>query len=439
MTEIRQVVLDARMGLEAAALVLSALLVGFASLAEAAVLSANRARIHRLAEHGNRRAQVLQRLQERSQEFLIVSITLLNLGMVLCAFLFVDLVKLFGYDAFIGYAIAGMVIVLLVFFELIPKTQAVYHSERTALAVARPVWALYQLSYPLAHTIYRVARFTARWVYRPLLGGRAEPRQARFTGNELKLLVEAGEETGHIEAHESEMIHGAIELGDKVAREVMTPRTNMVSVAQDARVDEAARLMLEHGHSRLPAYRANSDDITGIVTAPDVVDLLRTGQSEKPVASALRPTMFVPETKNVGQLLQEMQREGVRLAIVIDEYGGTAGIVTSEDVLEEIVGEIADEYDPEPPLIQMLDRTTALVDARAPAEELSERFDVALPEGDYDSIGGLILELLGHFPKAGDEVDCAGLRFRIEQVDQHRIDLIRVSKLPAAAPDGEAG
>ncbi len=436
--DLRQLLLDARLGLEIGALVISCLLVGFASLAEAAVLSANRARIHRLAEQGHRQALVLRRLQERSQEFLIVSIALLNLGMVVSAFVFVDLVKLLGYDAYIGYAIAGMVIVLLVFFEVIPKTRAVYHAERTALAIARPVWALYQISHPVAHVLFRVSRFLVRWVYRPLLGGRAEPRHARLTGEELKLLVEAGQETGDIEAHETEMIHGAIELGDKVAREVMTPRTNMVSVAEAAPVDEAARLMLQHGHSRLPAFGASSDDIRGIVIAPDVVDLLRTGQGATPVATALRPTMFVPESKNVGQLLQEMQREGVRLAVVIDEYGGTAGIVTTEDVLEEIVGEIADEYDPEPPMVQMLDRQTALVDARAPAEELSERFDVTLPEGDYDSIGGLILELLGHFPKAGEEVECAGLRFRIERVDPHRIALIRVTRLPAAA-DGEAG
>ena len=223
------------------------------------------------------------------------------------------------------------------------------------------------------------------------------------------------------------MIHGVIEFADTVAREVMVPRLDMVCLEAAATVREGVLRARETGYSRLPIYEDTLDHIVGVVYVRDLLAHLQAKGRRRRAARGRRArAYFVPESKKVDDLLREMQRRQVHLAIVIDEYGGTAGLLTIEDLLEQIVGEIYDEHDLEEPEIQMLDERTAIVDARAAVEEVGEAFAVTLPEGDFDSIGGLVLDRLGHMPEPGERVRVNGLEITIEQVRQHRIEKIRV-------------
>jgi CBS domain containing-hemolysin-like protein len=239
-------------------------------------------------------------------------------------------------------------------------------------------------------------------------------------------------EAAVIDASERTLIESIIEFGDTIAREVMVPRTEMVTVGQDFRVDAAIEVAIAHGFSRLPAYgEGGVDDIAGIIYAKDLMRAERDGQIEEPIAAMLRPARMVPETKKVAELLREMQTEQFHIAIVIDEYGGTAGLVTLEDVIEELVGEIQDEFDVEEPLVEPAGGGGIRVHARMAVDEVNALLGGDLPEdGDWDSVGGLVYHQLGHVPAEGESVDVAGYRLAAQKVQGRRIGRVRITPLP---------
>jgi CBS domain containing-hemolysin-like protein len=247
--------------------------------------------------------------------------------------------------------------------------------------------------------------------------------------------VAADEEA--IEREERRLIHSIFEFGDTVVREVMKPRTDMIAIEAEAHVEEAIERAIENGFSRLPAFEETTDNIVGLVYLKDLVRKARSGGAKGPVRSVLRPAVFVPEQKRVAELLHEMQERQFHMAIVVDEYGGTAGIVTLEDLLEEIVGEITDEYDVEEPGVERLPDGAVRVAGNTSIDDLSEELGVELPDEEWDTVGGLMLNLLGHVPEQGETVRFQGLEFRAERVQGRRIASVRIKASPRSDAEPE--
>ena len=256
------------------------------------------------------------------------------------------------------------------------------------------------------------------------------PADERISSEELRLIIEQGGEQGIPEAEEEQMIHAVIELGDQRIHEVLVPRIAMVTLSADATINDAIDSSVAEGHSRIPVYEGSIDEIIGIVYAKDLLPFLKANAPEPPpLRSLLRPPVFVPESMTVDDLLHEFQRRKVHIAVVLDEYGGTAGLVTIEDLLEEIVGEISDEYDREEPRVETLDDETLRVNPRLAVDELGELVGRELPDGEWDSVGGLFVGTLGRVPVEGDKVGLPGLELEVEKMRGRRIARVLVRRL----------
>jgi CBS domain containing-hemolysin-like protein len=253
------------------------------------------------------------------------------------------------------------------------------------------------------------------------------------TEEEILTMADVAAEEAAIESEERELIHSIFEFGDTVVREVMLPRPDMVSVEADATVDEAVAAAIGAGVSRLPAYEDTTDNIKGLVYLKDLVARSSQGEGSEPVRGSWRDAHFVPESKRVAELLREMQKDKFHMAIVVDEYGGTAGLVTMEDLLEEIVGEITDEYDVDEPTVEELDDGRLRVPGRTPIDEVNERLDVDLPNDEWDTVGGLVFNTLGHVPVEGECLTVDGLEFCAERIDGRRIVTVVITRLPVHA------
>jgi len=403
--------------------------------AEIALVTMRRTRIDQLVEEGDRSATRVKRLVSNPGRFLAVTqIGLTFLGFLASAYAAVNLtVSLQVFLEGTGIpvlstsaeAIALIIVTLLlslftiIFGELVPKSLALAHPEAFALRLSGFIVLMLRVLGPLVRVLTAVTTSVARML------GAGDASQGVMSTEELKILVERGGEQGILEAEEEQMIHAVIELGDQRIHEVMVPRIAMVSLASTATYEEAIDLVVDEGHSRIPVYEETIDEIVGILYAKDLLPFLKTTAGERPsLRSILRTPVFVPESMSVDDLLHEFQRRKVHIAIVLDEYGGTAGLVTIEDLLEEIVGEIQDEYDTEEPLIVRLSEDEARIDGRTDVDDLGELFDtnLGLEDADeYDTVGGLIYHRIGGIPKPGDEVVVDGLRLTVESTDGRRV------------------
>jgi CBS domain containing-hemolysin-like protein len=251
---------------------------------------------------------------------------------------------------------------------------------------------------------------------------------------ELLAVADLAVEDAVIEAEERELIESVIELGDTVVREVMVPRTDMVTVTGAFRVSDAIEVAMLNGYSRIPASGEGIDDIIGIVHTKDLMRAERDGRGEQPVSEVVRPAQFVPESKAAGDLLREMQRHRFHMAIAVDEYGGTAGLVTLEDIIEELLGEIQDEFDVEAELVERLANGDVRVNARLPIDEANELLACRLPEGDWDTIGGLLLAELGRVPAEGEAVEVNGWRLTAQGMHGRRIGTVLAHQVHAFDP-----
>jgi putative hemolysin len=324
-----------------------------------------------------------------------------------------------------GVAI-GVVLNVIVFFvlaEAVPKTYAVLYPEQAAKFSARPVSAL--VRFPLL-----------RWVSRGLIGltnvivkGRGLEKGPFVNEQELLGIVETAAEEGVVEHEERELIESIIEFGDTVAREVMVPRPDMVAVEYLSTVSQALDVAIEHGYSRLPVLGpGEDDDVVGLAYTKDLMRVEREGGGARPVTDLVRPVRFIPENKPVNRLMREMQAEKFHLAIVADEYGAIAGLITLEDCLEELVGDIVDEYDDEDAEIVHLADGSYLVDGRIAIDELDDVLDTELPDDDWDTLGGLVFNTLGHVPVAGEHLVTHGWRFTVREMEGRRIKQVEVRR-----------
>ena len=414
------------------------LLNGVFSATEIALVTIRRSRIQQLIDEGHRGAARVQRLKENPGRFLaVIQIGINFLGFLASAFAAVSLVDgmelwLSQFGALAGAAGAISLIVVtglltiftIIFGELVPKQIGLAHAERVAMSTSRLLEILGTLFSPLVAFLTWVTRHVSR------LFGADVAAEERISSEELRLIIEQGGEQGILEAEEEQMIHAVIELGDQRVHEVMVPRIAMVTLPATATFADAIELVVEEGHSRIPVYETTVDEIVGILYAKDLLPFLKTDAPDHPaLRTLLRTPVFVPESMSVDDLLHELQRRKVHLAIVLDEYGGTAGLVTIEDLIEEIVGEIQDEYDEEEPLIVTLSDDEVRVDGRAAVDDLSSLFDTELAledEDEYDTVGGLIYHRIGGVPKPGDQVSVDGLTLTVETTDGRRVGKVLV-------------
>jgi putative hemolysin len=420
--------------------------------AEIALVTIRRTRIDQLAEEGNGNARRVKQLIAQPGRFLAVTqIGLTFLGFLASAYAAVNLTTTLE-KAFVATGLPilstsaqplALIIVTLVlslftivFGELVPKSLALAHTEAFALRLSGFIAVLLRVLGPLVAVLTAITTNVARML------GAGDQAQGVMSTQELSILVERGGEQGILEAEEEQMIQAVIELGDQRVHEVMVPRIAMVTLPASATLEEAIDKVIEEGHSRIPVYEETIDEIIGILYAKDLLPFLKGSASERPaLRSILRTPVFVPESMSVDDLLHEFQRRKVHIAIVLDEYGGTAGLVTIEDLLEEIVGEIQDEYDEEEPLIVRLSDDEARIDGRADVDDLAELFDtnLGLEDADeYDTVGGLIYHRIGGVPKPGDQVAVDGLTLTVETIDGRRVGKVLVVRdRESGAPDDD--
>ena len=320
----------------------------------------------------------------------------------------------------VAVAIVAVLVLSLLGSEIAPRTLALRHLEETGLRLAPLMVLLIRAFDPVSHLFVVAGRRLAR--------SHAEVSGPYPSDDELREILAADDDDEELEEDERAMIHSIFELGDTVAREIMVPRPDMVSVAESADLRELVNTIIEHGFSRIPIYRDERDDIVGVVYAKDVLQRLALQPGREEWTDLVRPPTFVPETKRIDDLLRSLQEQAVHLAIVVDEYGAMIGLVTIEDILEEIVGEIIDEHDREEPLVELLEDERIRVDARLSVGDLNELLDADLPEDGWDTVGGLVFGILGRVPTEGDAVDIDGLTLVTERVQGRRVSKVLVTR-----------
>ena len=403
---------------------LSLILTAFASAAEAAVTLANPFRVKRMAREGIKGADAVESILEREEWHLTALLILKNAALILAACLTTMLVL--GYAPRWGIVAAVSSLTLLVLFlcRLLPRTWAMRDPERTVLLLSVPIRGLSLALYPFARTF--------RAMTRALVGdskGPETPKDAAELEEELRLFIDAGEEEGYIEEDEREMIASICDFKATLAREIMVPRIDMVALEVGSSMEEALDIIVETGYSRIPVYDGSIENIVGTLNAKDLLPHLKDDADPPPkLRQLLRPAYFVPETNKVGEILEELQRQRIQMAIVVDEYGGIAGLVTVEDALEEIVGEIEDEYDTVEPFFEMVSEKEAVFNARVDVDDVNGLMKTALPTEENDTLGGLIYSALGGVPRVGDEVELDGVRITVLSLLGRRINKVRVAK-----------
>ena len=394
------------------------------AVAETALTRVSLTRAQALAETSGRRGEVLLSLLEHQEWLNPTLFVVLSTQLVQSTLLGVLASRLFG-----GWGVVAATVVNVTLFfvvaEVAPKTWAIQHTDRAALAVARPVKALAGWG-PL-----RLLSRSLIGLTNVLLPGKGLKRGPFTSEEELLAVADLAVEGAVIEAEERRLIESVIELGDTVVREVMVPRTDMITFTADFRVADALEVVILNGYSRIPSCGEGIDDIVGIVHAKDLMRAERDDHEDQPVGELARPAFFVPETKGVADLLREMQQRRVHMAVVIDEYGGTAGLVTLEDIIEELLGEIVDEFDVEDAMIEPLPGGDYRVNARMALDEVNDLLRAHLPEGDWDTLGGLLLSELGHVPTDGESVEVDGWQLTAQRVVGRRIGRVRIHRVHA--------
>ena len=399
------------------------------AVAETAITRMTRSRAAALAESNPKRGPLVRRIVdnlERDLNAVYLSVNIVQT--VQAALVGVLAARLFG-PLGVAIGIVLNVVVLFTLAEAAPKTWALQHTERAAL-----------LSAPLVDFIGRLLRWPARGligVANIVLPGKGLKQGPFVTEEEILALAEEAAEAAVIEESERDLIESIIDFGDTVAREIMVPRPDVVSVGRDDSIASVVEVAISSGLSRLPVYGDSSDDVVGVVNVRDAFRAEREGRGDEPATAVMRDGFFVPETKPVRELLAEMQANKTHLALVIDEYGGNAGLVTLEDLLEELVGEITDEFDDDTPDLERLADGGVMVVGTYNLGDLNEELDLDLPEGNWDSVGGLVFGMLGRVPVPGDVVDAAGARLVVERVDGRRVARVRV-RMPEPATEGDS-
>jgi CBS domain containing-hemolysin-like protein len=403
------------------------------AMAEASLTRMTRVRALSLEEEGRRNAALVARLASDPPRYLnsvYLTVMIVQNGSAI-------LVAILAESTFggLGITIASLAFTLLYFVlvEAMSKTFAILHSDRVALALA-----------PLVFFLGRVLALPTRALIglaNVLLPGKGIKAGPFVSERDIRSMAEVGSEEGSIEQEEKELIHSIFEFGDTIVREVMVPRPDIVDIEDDKSLRDVQALVLQHGTSRIPVYDHNEDldHATGVVFAKDVLKALHQGKQDMPLRDIVREARYVPETKKVADLLREMQREKFHMALVTDEYGSVSGLVSLEDLLEELVGEITDEYDLEEVEIVPVGDDSWRVSGKASIDDVNDVLGAELPDEEWDTVGGLVLDLFQRIPEEGEATDFQGLRFSAEELQGRRVAQVLITRLPAQAPTDTTG
>lgn len=403
------------------------LLAGFFAAAETAVVFSNKSHLRSLADAGNARAaSALRLVKERDRlhtSLLLAENFFIVLAVVLCVML---AVRIFPWGAAAaGVSAAFMSVVVVFFAKLAPKGMASRDPDSLTLLVSMPLRSVMKLLSPLVRIMTGAADFFAG------PGPQGISCAAVVTEEDIKAMINLGEEGGALKEEEKELLHKVFEFGDTLASEAMRPRTEIVSIPADASIHDAFRLVSEYGYSRYPVIEDTVDSVIGILYVKDILIAMSEGdvRREDQIRRFIRPAYFIPENKRVSELLSEMQREKFQIAIVIDEYGGTAGLVTLEDLIEEIVGSIHDELDSVDRDVEIVDEKTFVVSGQSELDEVNDQIGAQLQSKDFNTIGGFVFGLFGRMPKPGEQLRYKDLKIEVLGLDGRKIEKVKITKL----------
>lgn len=405
----------------------SILMAAFFAASETALVFSNKARLKEMAEAGNARASAALRLvNERNRlhaSLLLAENFFIVLAVVLATVAAMDLVP----RGIIASGLSAVVMSVVVIFaaKLIPKAFASRNADSLTLGVSYPMLIAMKLLSPAADMLGRAADLFAG------PGVQGMSCTAVVTEEDIKAMINLGEEGGALKEEERELLHKVFEFGDTVASEAMRPRTEIVSINADADIQDALDLVSEYGYSRYPVIENTVDSVVGILYVKDILVAMSKGEVSRDdgIKRFIRPAYFIPENKRVSELLSEMQRDKFHIAIVIDEYGGTAGLVTLEDLIEEIVGSIHDELDVEEREVEIIDEKTFVVSGQSELDEVSEQIGSRLQSKDFNTIGGFVFGLFGRMPRVGEQLKYKDLKIEVLELDGRKIEKIKITKV----------
>ena len=403
-------------------LIVALILCGIASASETALTSISRIKLKNLVEEGDKRAGEIERMLAEPNAFLSTILIVNSVAVIVASSMATVLALRFttSFGELISTVVTSLVV--LIFCEITPKTAAVQNPLRWARALFPLVKGAAWLLHPIVVVLGKITNFLVR-----MLGGQVK-RGPFVTEEELRLLVTVGEEEGVLEEEETEMIHSIFEFADTTVHEVMVPRIDMVTLESDATVNQAVDLAMEGGFSRIPVFEESIDNIIGVLYTKDMLKQLREGHESTPIRTLVRPAYFVPETKKLDDLLREIRQRRIHMVIVIDEYGSVAGLVTIEDLVEEIVGDIRDEYDRDENLYEKINQYEYVVDAKMSIDEFNELMETELENEDYDTLGGFLYAQLDKIPVPGDTISFENLTLTVMDTRGRRITKVRVER-----------
>ncbi|RJQ15299.1 MAG: HlyC/CorC family transporter [Nitrospiraceae bacterium] len=410
-------------------IIICLIFIAILSSSEVAFISVNRMRLRHLIEKGSKNAEIVQRLRDQHDRLFSAVILSGNLFTVLATSIGTALaINYFGEDKGIIIATIAITILTVVFGELTPKTFGVTYAEGLSLFLARPMEIFIKIISPFVWIFNKLSNSIIR-----LFGGEIKPAPQFLTEEEMKSMITIGEEEGALEKEEKEMLHNVFAFGDKKVTEAMVPRTEIVAITEHAVIGDVLSLVSEEGYSRYPVIMENVDNIIGVLYVKDILRKMAKEEvtPDTPIRSFIRDAYYIPESKMVTALLDEMQKNKFQIAIVLDEHGGTAGLITLEDIMEEIVGGLQDEFEAieAEKEVEVVDERTFVVSGSTGIDEINELVGIELDSEEFHTIGGLLFGLFGRLPKVGEQLRYHGLRFLILELDGKKIDKVKITKL----------
>lgn len=392
----------------------------FFSSAETAMMTVNKIRVRNLAEAGLSHAVVLEKVLSNQPKMLSAILIGNNIVNISASSLMTVLVTDVLGNKYVGIGTGVLTLLVLIFGEITPKTSATIYSETLSLKFAKPIYLIMQVLTPLIVVVDVLSKGVLKMIH-------VDPnkKQDAITEDELRTIVEVSHEEGVIESDEKKMIYNLFDFGDSVAKDIMVPRIDMTFLDVNASYQEIMDIFRQEKYTRYPVYEETTDNVIGVLNIKDI--FLKGGEEGFSVRKYLRKPLYTYEFKKVAELMREMRKAAISIVIVLDEYGSTVGLITLEDMLEEIVGDIRDEYDgDEEKSIQRIAPREYMVDGSVKLDDLDERLNLELQSDEYDSIGGLVIGLLNHLPQEKEEVVVENVRLVVECVDKNRIDKIHL-------------
>lgn len=401
------------------------LLSGFFSSTETALVTVNRIRMRNLAESGSKAAMYVNKVVEDQGKMLSAILIGNNIVNLYASSMVTTLVTNLWGSRVVGFATGVLTLLILLFGEITPKTMATLSADTIALKNGRIIYYLMVALTPVIFVINKLSYGVLRMM-------RIDPKkkQESITEDELRTIVEVSHEEGVIESEEKKMITNVFDFGDSLAKDIMVPRINMTFIDVEATFEELLEIFREDRFTRIPVYEETTDNVIGIVNVKDLLLLTEEEKQNFSIRACLRQPLYTYEFKKVAELMVEMRKASNNIVIVLDEYGATAGLITLEDMMEEIVGEIRDEYDEdEEDSLTEIAPDEYIVEGSMKLDDLNDRLELELESEDYDSIGGLVIGLLDHLPEEGETVEHEGLRLKVEKMDKNRIEKIHIYRM----------